>query len=206
MGSTHNRDLMKMARENLEGRWGICVGGTLLYLIVSWFLSLGVGFLLGHIVHPRAEYAASLLTSGPLTVGPYLFFLTVARRSDPSLGQLFAGFSSWRLLFISTAAYVLVLVFICLWMLLLIVPGLIASYAYLMTFFIIADDPEIGPLVAIGRSKEMMKGNKWKLFCLFWRFFGWALLCILTCGIGFLWLGPYLTTTMALFYEDVRPQ
>jgi uncharacterized membrane protein len=57
---------------------------------------------------------------------------------------------------------------------------------------------------AIDQSKAMMKGNKWKLFCLGWRFFGWILLGILTCGIGLLWVLPYLQTSMARFYEDVR--
>jgi uncharacterized membrane protein len=49
-----------------------------------------------------------------------------------------------------------------------------------------------------------MKGNKWKYFCLQWRFFGWALLCVLTLGIGFLWLQPYMMTSSARFYEDLK--
>jgi len=50
----------------------------------------------------------------------------------------------------------------------------------------------------------MMKGNRWKLFCLFWRFFGWFLLGILSLGIGFLWIMPYLQTTLARFYDDLK--
>ena len=74
-----------------------------------------------------------------------------------------------------------------------------------MAFFIIADDADCGPLEAISRSKEMMKGNKWKLFCLHWRFFGWALLAaFFTFGIGYLWLVPYMQTSFAKFYEDVK--
>jgi uncharacterized membrane protein len=72
-----------------------------------------------------------------------------------------------------------------------------------MVYFIVADDEDTGPLEAIGQSKEMMKGNKWKLFCLQWRFFGWALLCSLL-PIGYLWLIPYMQTSFAKFYEDVK--
>lgn len=52
----------------------------------------------------------------------------------------------------------------------------------------------------------MMKGNKWKLFCLGWRFFGWMLLCMLTLGIGFLWLVPYIKVSFAQFYDDIKIQ
>lgn len=72
-----------------------------------------------------------------------------------------------------------------------------------MTFFIIAENDSIGPLEAVTKSKEMMDGNKWKLFCLGWRFFGWALLCILTLGIGFLWLMPYMVVSYAKFYDYI---
>jgi len=52
-------------------------------------------------------------------------------------------------------------------------------------------------LDAITKSKEMMRGNKWKLFCLGFRLFGWGLLCILTFGIGFLWLYPYMMVSFS---------
>ncbi|MBM4152672.1 MAG: DUF975 family protein, partial [Kiritimatiellaceae bacterium] len=83
---------------------------------------------------------------------------------------------------------------------------IIALCAYSMTFYILAEDPTAGPLDAITRSKEMMRGHKWKYFCLSCRFIGWILLAICTLGIGFLWLGPYMQTTFAHFYDDVRPR
>ena len=74
-----------------------------------------------------------------------------------------------------------------------------------MTFYIIAEDDSIGALAAITKSKEMMDGNKWKLLCLEFRFLGWTLLCILTFGIGFLWLIPYMMVSLAQFYDDLKP-
>jgi uncharacterized membrane protein len=96
------------------------------------------------------------------------------------------------------------ILFILLWTLLLIIPGIIAAISYSMTFYILADDNSIGAMDAIDKSKKMMDGYKWKYFCLGLRFLGWALLCILTLGIGFLWLMPYMQVSMAKFYDDVK--
>jgi uncharacterized membrane protein len=81
---------------------------------------------------------------------------------------------------------------------------MIAQFRYSQTYYLLCDVPNIGPLVAIQRSKQMMIGNKWKLFCLQLRFIGWALLCIPTLGIGFLWLIPYMTVSISAFYDDVK--
>ena len=57
---------------------------------------------------------------------------------------------------------------------------------------------------ALKKSKDMMMGHKWRLFCLFTRFLGWILLGILSLGIGFLWIGPYIMTSTANFYIDLK--
>jgi uncharacterized membrane protein len=94
--------------------------------------------------------------------------------------------------------------FILLWCLLLIVPGIIAFISYSQTYFILADDNTIGAIEAIEKSKAMMYGYKWKFFRLSLRLAGLGLLCILTLGIGFLWLLPYARVVMAKFYDDVK--
>lgn len=73
-----------------------------------------------------------------------------------------------------------------------------------MTFYILAEDESIGAKAALDKSKKMMYGYKWKYFCLIWRFFGWFLLCILTLGVGFLWLMPYIQVSMVKFYDDIK--
>jgi uncharacterized membrane protein len=93
---------------------------------------------------------------------------------------------------------------ILLWLLLLIVPGIIAAISYSQTFFILAEDNTIRPSEAIEKSKKMMDGNKLKYFYLCLRFLGLGLLCILTLGIGFLWLAPYIQVTNAKFYDDIK--
>lgn len=193
-GNTHNRDLMRMARESLRANWGLGVVVMLLYQIVT----SGVpGFL------PFVGLLVCLIIAGPMLVGFNRVFISLARRTKADVEQLFSGFNRFGT---ALGAYLLVSLFVVLWSLLLIIPGIIAGYAYAMTFLIIADDPSVTAIEAITKSKTMMRGRKWKLFCLSWRFFGWALLCILTLGIGYLWLGPYMQTAFAHFYDDVKPQ
>ena len=89
-------------------------------------------------------------------------------------------------------------------MLLLIVPAIIAAFSYSMVFYILADNPDISPTNALKKSKEMMMGYKWKIFFLGLSFLGWALLAILTLGIGLLWLMPYIQVSTINFYEDIK--
>ena len=140
--------------------------------------------------------------SGALMVGFMGFFLGIAQENEARLETLFIGFRRfWK----SLGVYFFYTLFILLWTLLLIIPGIIATFRYAMVFFIVADDEDCGAFEALGRSKEMMKGNKWKYFCLQWRFIWWSLLAtFFTFGIGFLWLVPYMQTAQAKFYEDVK--
>ena len=88
-------------------------------------------------------------------------------------------------------------------MLLLIVPGIIAVYRYALAPYLMAEDPEMGAMEAIEKSKELMKGNKWRLFCLQFSFIGWMLLSSLTFGLGNLALRPYQEAAYAAFYREV---
>ena len=94
-------------------------------------------------------------------------------------------------------------IFTFLWTLLLIIPGIIKSYAYSMAGFILAENSEMTAKEAMKVSEKMMAGNKWRLFCLQFSFIGWQLLCILSLGIGFLWLTPYMNAATAAFYDEI---
>jgi uncharacterized membrane protein len=182
--------LMKEARETLSGRWGLAIGFCFLYMLITIAVQSPrkIGSLLG------------LVIGGPMLLGLATFSLAFSRRQEASVSQLFIGFNDFGRTFV---AYFLRILFILLWALLLIVPGIIAALSYSQTFFILAEDKTISGSDAIKKSKAMMYGNKKKLFFLMLRFFGWFLLSILTCGIGFLWLIPYVQITMAKFYEDI---
>lgn len=188
---TENVVLMQMARESLKGKWGLAIGTFLVYLVITVTLQ----------VIPIAGPIVSLIISGPFALGLAIFSLALSRNQEARLEQIFQGFNNFGT---ALGTYLLMVLFIILWMLLLIIPGIMAALSYSMTFFILADDKSIGAMEAIDKSKQMMYGYRWKLFCLYLRFLGWALLCILTFGIGFLWLLPYVQISMAKFYDDVK--
>jgi uncharacterized membrane protein len=190
ISGTENKILMLQARESLKGKWGLAVGTFLVYLLIV----CGISSI------PRAGSLLSLLISGPMMVGLATFSLAISRDRNPQFEQIFYGFKKFG---ISLGAYLLFAIFVILWALLLLIPGIIAAISYSMTFYLITDNDNIGPLEAIKKSKQMMYGYKWKYFCLGLRFIGWALLCILTLGIGFLWLIPYMNVSLAKFYDDL---
>lgn len=182
---------MKQAREALAGKWNLAIGTSFVYFLISIIINSfkNIGSLI------------SLLVSGPFLLGICIFFLTLSRGKEPQLEQIFQGFKRFGK---SLVAYLLMTMFTILWMLLLIVPGIIAALSYSQTFFILVDDENISAGDAIKKSKKMMYGYKWKLFCLGLRFLGWAVLSILTLGIGFLWLFPYIQVSLAKFYDDIK--
>ena len=107
-----------------------------------------------------------------MAVGICMFTLSLSRNENARLEQIFEGFKNYGTVL---GAYLLMVVFIFLWALLLIIPGIIAAFAYSQTFYILAEDDTIGSMDALRKSKEMMNGYKWKYFCLGLRFIGWAL-------------------------------
>ena len=86
---------------------------------------------------------------------------------------------------------------------LLIVPGIIISFMFCMGPIIFAENPEVNFMDAFKKSKDIMNGHKMKLFLLDLSFIGWGILCLLSLGIGFLFLSPYMECTHASFYEDL---
>ena len=97
-------------------------------------------------------------------------------------------------------------VFIFLWMLLLIVPGIVKSYSYAMAYYLRQDDPskDKQAIDYINQSKAMMEGYKWKLFCLDLSFIGWYIVGALCLGIGLFFVVPYHEVARANFYEELK--
>jgi uncharacterized membrane protein len=129
-----------------------------------------------------------------------IYFLRISRDESVEINNLFDGFKQFGN---ALGAYLLMLLIIILGFVLLIVPGIIAALALSQTFNIMHDEPNLGPIEAMKKSHEMMKGHRGDYFLLNLSFIGWALLCILTIGIGFLFLAPYASVTNAIFYNNL---
>lgn len=138
-----------------------------------------------------------------VTVGFAVAFLLLLRNGDDRLtSNMFEV--SFRGYLHKVWGMFLMNLFIFLWMLLFIIPGIVKSFSYAMTPYILEENPELSANEAIDRSRAMMKGHKFDLFWLYLSFIGWILLSIFTLGIGLLWLAPYMQTATAAFYEDVK--
>ena len=141
----------------------------------------------------------------PLSWGLTVSLLRNHREESVDLENLFDGFRGGRYTRVFCALF-LVHLFTFLWTLLLIIPGIMKAFSYALTPYIIMDEPELTARQAITRSCEIMEGRRWKLFCLYLSFIGWGILSLLTFGIGFLWLVPYMNASIAAFYEDARAE
>lgn len=97
-------------------------------------------------------------------------------------------------------------VFIFLWLLLFLIPGIIKCFSYAMTPYILIEHPEMSVNKAIDESIYLMDGHKFDYFYLGLSFIGWIILSIMSFGIGFIWLIPYMQTTMAAFYADLKKE
>jgi len=143
----------------------------------------------------------SFIISPALVLGMTMYFLKLARGQEADFGTLFEGFSNFVRAF---CLNFMVGIFIFLWSLLLIVPGFIAALKYSMVYYILADNPQIGVFEAIRESKRITDGHKWELFVLYLSFLGWMILGAITFGVGYLYVTPYMTTTIANFYDKIK--
>ena len=122
----------------------------------------------------------SLLVTGAMDLGLTLFFLAMFRRQIVGIGDVFLGFERYGK---ALGLFLFQGLFIVLWSLLFIVPGIIAAIRYSQAFFILADDPNKGIRQCMDESKMMMRGNKAKYFCLSLSFIGWAILASIPAGV-----------------------
>ena len=146
-------------------------------------------------------FLLSILVFNPLIVGCYRFFLKNSW-SNAELNELGAGFKdNW-----GNVILVMFLknLFLGLWTLLFIVPGIIKAYSYRMVPYILKEHPELSGTKAITLSRQMMNGHKWNAFVLDLSFIGWIILSALTCGIlHIFYVGPYIQATDAELYKAV---
>lgn len=133
-------------------------------------------------------------------VGYAKFNLNLVDKKNAAFENLFEYFSHWKT---TTIARLLRALYVFLWSLLFIIPGIVAGFSYAMTDYILAEDPELTADEAISQSKSIMMGNKWRFFCLQFSFIGWDILATLAFGIGHLWLTPYKQAAYAAFYREV---
>jgi uncharacterized membrane protein len=154
----------------------------------------------------QATTIVGLILMGPLTMGVIKVITKVYNGEKADLQDVFYTLNETGLRTFgkSVEANLLITLFTFLWSLLFVIPGIIKSYSYAMTFYIIDENPDIAVEEAIDESKRIMHGNKWRLFCLDLSYIGWIFLCILTFGILYLWITPKMELARYLFYKNLK--
>lgn len=189
-----NSELRAVSRTTLSGNWMMAALATLVYLLIAG----GVSSI------PVAGKVLAIIVTYPLAYGFAILFLDLFREGKPiDIGKLFDGFKDFGRVW---GTLILVAIYTILWTCLLIIPGIVKSYSYALTPFILKDEPELKYNAAIEKSMRMMNGYKMKLFLLDLSFIGWMILSVLTLGIGLLFLQPYMNTARAAFYEDLKAE
>lgn len=183
----YSKDFRQQAWSSLKGKWGSAILVLLVYFVISGVSSY--------------VPALPLIIGGFLTVGVSIAMLKLIRGGKPEVSDLFKATDRFVEVML---LHILNSLFIALWTLLFIIPGIIKSYSYSMSYYIMADDPKISQSDARKLSSKMMDGNKWRLFCLDFSFIGWHLLATLTCGILYIWVLPYIEAAHAAFYEEIK--
>lgn len=186
-----NCELRGNARMNLKGNWMPAVLAYLVFTIISALPS----------TIPYIGPIISILIAGPMTLGITKFSINLKRHNNTNIEVIFDGFKNFTT---AMVLQILIFLFITLWSILLIIPGIIAALSYSQAFYILNDNPDMPAMEALEESKRIMQGYKWKLFCLYLSFIGWGLLSALTFGIGTLWLNPYIGLSLANFYDNIK--
>jgi uncharacterized membrane protein len=179
------------AKRDLKGNWGMAAIMTLIMVLIS---SITVPI-------PIVNIILALFIVPALVLGFTMAFLRLARGQQFDLNTLFDGF---KYIMKAFGLHFLTGLFIFLWSLLFIIPGIVAALRYSMAFHILADNPDIGVMEAIEKSKMMTQGYKLDIFIMYLSFMGWAILSAFTLGIGVLWLAPYISTSFANVYLALK--
>ena len=215
----NSSDIRYRARQDLAGKWGVAIlAGFLAALLGGLVSSSGGGNIdldqqeiarLPDILKTYLLIAASigavmgtitLIVGGTVELGYSKFLLKMHDGEGAKVEDLFSQFHRFGDGFCQRLLRAL---FVALWSLLFVIPGIVASLKYAMTPFILAENPGMTASEAITASKELMDGHKADLFFLQLSFIGWAILNVFTLGIGSLWLVPYINASYAAFYRSI---
>ncbi len=143
---------------------------------------------------------ALLLITGPMAYSLAIIDRKVDNEEKVEIGNLFDGFKAFQNSFLIG---LLTTIFIMLWSMLFIIPGIVKIFSYSMSYYILLDDPNKTAKQCITESRMLMKGHKGELFCLLFSYIGWFILCGLTLGILSFWVMPKVEQATYQFYKDI---
>lgn len=183
-----------IAKRTLENNYWLAIGLLLLNSLVAGACG----------AIPYVGQLAAFFVVPIVVIGFNNCCLRMVRGEKVEVGQLFDGFQNYGH---NLGGYWWMSLWTFLWTLLCYIPGIVKSFSYSQTLYILMDEPDIEATEALEKSKQMMEGHKMELFILYLSFFGWALLATITCGIvGIFYVYPYIALAGAAYYELLKKQ
>ena len=226
------KTLRSRARANLAGNWGVSIAVAVVAVLlgglitgVSFFPEMKYDFPLDRFP-ALAQYVegwnrgleigslkfnfrsgifgfAAFLIGGVIQIGYADFLLKQHDGQNTNFSDLFSKFDFFGTGFVQRFLRSL---YVFLWSLLFIIPGIMKEYSYAMTPFILAENPGMSASQAIRLSEDLMDGYKSDLFILDLSFIGWDLLAVLTLNLGHIALNPYKNAAYAAFYRKIQAE
>ena len=212
-------EIRQAARDNLRGNYRLSVLVAFVAVLLGGIITGGTIFrvdvdteVFHHLPRFIVRYLAIMgsvsgffalvqfIIGGTVQLGYAKYLLKQHDHASFDIHDLFSQFDRFKEGFLQNFLRNL---YIFLWSFLLIIPGIVKSYSYAMTPFIMAENPDMSAKEAIEASKQLMHGHKDELFTLDLTFFGWSLLAALTLNIGHIFLNPYKNAAYAVFYKEL---
>lgn len=183
------KEIKGIAKDAFYRQYWLCVGANVIVMALCSVLS---GISLG---------VAAFILVPSLVIGLNFFSVAMYRGEPSSIEDIFReGFDSFGR---KLGGYLWMELFIYLWSLLFVIPGIIKAISYALTPYILADCKNVRATDALKLSMRMMEGHKWEYFVLGLSFIGWMLLTSLTCGLLYVfYVGPYMNNTFAGYYAE----
>ena len=195
-------ELKSHAKNQLRGKWGLAIGGIIVTFLIQFVVNILSRFTEDNIALLIVFTLVSVIISTVMSIGMCRFSLNYAYEDkEPELKDIFSGFP---VILKAVGLCILLTLIIFVGMILLIIPGIIFSFMFSQSYYILADDNSKSIVQCLKESAAMMKGYKFKYFVLSLSFLGWTILGLIPLGIGLLWVVPYMNVTMATFYLKVK--
>ena len=214
------KDFRAQARTALKGKYvqaiiagliaGI-LGGNILYkgyagsstnsTVDESLSSFSIEILIAAAIMVVVIAAVILLIGAIVGLGYAKFNLALYENEKVDFKMIFSEKSRYKDCF---KLYLLQMIYVTIGSILFVIPGIIAFYANILGAYIMVENPEMSAKEALAESRAMMKGNKWRLFCMSFSFIGWDILALVTFGIGHIFLCPYVEAACAAFYRELK--
>ena len=188
------REIKAEARKTIRGK--------LKYLALAMIVHLGISLAAAFLTALFGfGIVVELLVAVPLSLGVCILYLNLIRKKDIKSTQIFNGLGYLKTLVPLT---IVNSIFIALYTLLFIIPGIIKTFQYSLCHHILVDNPNMSQSEVREESMSMMEGNCLRYLWLHLSFVGWFVLSILSCGVLLFYTIPYMDAATAIFYENLK--